>query len=112
MHTPNGRRLCSGGIVTWLLLWLPLILLAVYPVAIQYERGGWWRCLFWVYFPAVVLNVFLNHTTLALYLWDFPARGEWTFSTRVRRLQYYPGWRGAIARLLKTYLNFWQKGHV
>lgn len=98
--------------MTWMLFYLPLILLVVYPLAIQYERGGKWRVLIVLYLPAGVLDVLLNYTTLALYTWDFPARGEWTFSTRVRRLQYYPGWRGAIARLLKTYLNFWQKGHV
>lgn len=99
-------------LLCWLLLWLPLALLAAYPLAIQFERGGKWRLLFWIYYPAVVLNVFLNHTTLALYTWDFPASGEWTFSTRLKRLQYDRGWRGTVALPLKTYLNFWQKGHV
>lgn len=98
--------------LAWLMLWLPLILLLAYPPAIQFERGGWWRLLFWIYYPAVVLNVFLNHTTLALYLWDLPARGEWTFSTRLKRLQYYPGWRGVVARVIRDYLNFFQNNHV
>lgn len=96
----------------WSLIWLPLILLAIYPLAIQFERGNKWRLLFWLYYPAGILDVLLNFTILALYTWDFPARGEWTFSTRLKRLQYYPGWRGAVARVIRDYLNFWQKGHV
>ena len=96
----------------WPLVWLPLILLAVYPLAIQYERGGQWRLLLPVYLAAGLLDVLLNYTALVLYTWDFPAHGEWTFSTRLKRLQYYSGLRGSIARVCRDYLNFWQKGHV
>lgn len=99
-------------LLLWQFVWLPLLLFVLYPLAIQYERGGWWRWLFWLYYPAGLLDVYLNYTTLALYTWDFPVRGEWTFSTRLKRLQFYPGWRGAVARVIRDYLNFWQKGHV
>lgn len=92
--------------MTWLLLYPPLILLAVYPLAIQYERGGWWHWLFWLYFPAGLLDVLLNYTTLALYTWDFPKAGEYTFSRRLSRLQRQTDWRRWFAVVLKPFLDY------
>ena len=93
-------------LLTWLLLWLPLILLAVYPAAIQFERGGWWRLLFWLYYPAAVLDVLLNYTVLALYTWDFPRAGEYTFSRRLSRLLLRSDWRRWFAVVLKSFLDY------
>lgn len=95
--------------MTWLLLWplvwLPLILLAVYPLAIQYERGGWWHLLLPVYLAAGLLDVLLNYTVLALYTWDWPRAGEYTFSKCLSRLIRSKGWRQVVALLLKVYLD-------
>lgn len=93
-------------LLIWLLLWLPLILLAVYPAAIQFERGGKWRWLFWLYYPAGLLDVLLNYTVLALYTWDRPLAGEFTFSRRLRRLQYRTDWRRWFVVVLKPYLDY------
>lgn len=93
-------------LLLWPLLWLPLILLAVYPVAIQYERGGWWRVLIVLYLPAGVLDVMLNYTTLALYTLDFPKAGEYTFSRRLSRLRRRTDWRRWFAVVLKPFLDY------
>lgn len=93
---------------------MSLLLLVLYPFAIQFERGGWWRLLFPVTLLALIVDVWCNYTELALLTWDRPAKGEYTFSTRIKRLQYYPGWRGGFARLVRDYTNFFdpQKDHV
>jgi len=94
----------------WQFIYLPLILAAVYPLAIQYEKNKKWAIIFYV--PAFMLNIWLNFTTLAIYTWDFPKAFEFTFSTRLKRLKSATNWRGSISRVCADYLNFWQKGHV
>lgn len=91
---------------------MTLLLALLYPIAVQYERGGYWRLLFPITFPTLVIDVIANYTELSLITWDFPVYGEWTFSTRLRRLQYYTGWRGSFARAVKTYCNFFYKAHI
>lgn len=91
---------------------MTILLALLYPIAVQYDRGGWWRLLAPVTFPALVIDVIANYTELALITWDFPAKGEWTFSTRLKRLQYYTGWRGSFARVARDYCNFFDAGHV
>jgi hypothetical protein len=94
--------------VIWLalqLFGLPLLLALLYPAAIQYERGGWWRVLLPLYVFAGLLSAYLNWTTLALYFWDWPRHGEWTFSMRLERLVWRNDWRGRRARVIAAYLN-------
>ena len=93
---------------------MTILLALLYPIAIQVERGGWWRVLAPVTLVALVIDVIANYTELALLTWDWPAPGEYTFSTRVKRLQYYPGWRGFVARCARWYTNFFdpQGDHV
>lgn len=93
---------------------MSLLLALLYPIAIQYERGGWWYLLAPVTLLALLIDVVANYTELALLTWDLPRRGEWTFSTRCKRLQHDQGWRGRIARLVKDYTNFWdpQRDHI
>lgn len=57
----------------------------------------------WVFaFPliviALILDVFLNFTVFAVLTWDFPKKGEWTFSQRLNRLVLSDNWRGSVAR--------------
>lgn len=100
----------------WWLWWAlgPVILLLEYPLAIQVERGGVWLVLAPLTLIALWADIVANYTTLALLTWDLPAKGEYTFSTRVKRLQYYPGWRGKFARLVRDYTNFFdpQGDHI
>lgn len=53
---------------------------------------------------AIALDVFLNFTVFALMTWDFPRRGEWTFSQRLSRLVRQGGARGKVAEWLAYHL--------
>lgn len=85
---------------------MSLLLALLYPLAIQYERGGWWRALAPVTLFALLVDVVANHTELALLTWDFPERGEWTFSQRLKRLNTDPDWRGKLSRAITVYLDY------
>jgi len=82
-----------------------IFLLPLYFLTIQAERGGLWR-IFWVFgLVALPVDIILNFTELALVTLDFPKRSEWTFSTRLFRLQYNTDWRGDMARYFVKVLN-------
>lgn len=93
-------------IVLWQFVYLPIALFALYPLAVQYERGGLWKLLFPLYAVAGLLSAYLNYTTFAFYTWDAPRKRENTFSQRCERLVSDPGWRGwLIARPVARYTN-------
>lgn len=85
---------------------MSLLLALLYPLAVQYERGSWWKTLLPLTLLTLLIDIIANYTELALLTWDFPKRGEWTFSTRLKRLQTDSGWRGALAQYVVVYLNF------
>lgn len=85
---------------------MTLLLALLYPIAIQIERGGWWRILAPITILALLVDVLANFTELSLAMWEWPHRGEWTFSTRLERLIREQGWRGDIARPVARILNF------
>ena len=95
--------------ITELLLWqfvyLPVLLALAYPLAIQYERGGWLRVLMPFTALVALLDVWLNWTTFSLYLWSAPAKREYTFSQHLERLVFSPGLRGIVARAIARYTN-------
>ncbi len=84
---------------------MSLILALLYPIAVQYERGGWWYLLAPVTLTALLIDVIVTHTELVL-IFGWPAKNEWTFSTALLRLRYEGGWRGKFARLIVQYLNY------
>ena len=78
-----------------------LILWPLYIIGVQYDRGGWWRLLMPITLVALVLDVWLNFTELALLTWDWPRNeDELTFSNRLKRLVHDGGWRGSFARFV------------
>lgn len=85
---------------------MSLLLALLYPLAVQYERGGWWRIVWPVTFVALLLDIVANFTELSLLTWDFPRHGEWTFSQRLHRLNQDQWWRGFLCRKLTVYLDF------
>jgi phosphoglycerol transferase MdoB-like AlkP superfamily enzyme len=102
-------------IATAVALWLfaaPVLLGLLFPLAIQYKRGGWRQIVLLITVVAMAMDVALNYTTLAIYTLDFPRAGEYTFSKRLARLIHDTGWRGAIARRIAAYLNYFDSGHV
>lgn len=88
-------------LATIVLMWL------LYAVGIQYIRGGWWRILAPVTFIAAVLDVVLNYTLFAVMTWDFPRKGELTFSQRLGRLVIYTNWQGKLGRWIAKTLLDW-----
>jgi len=81
------------------------LLLPLYAIGIQIERGGWWRVLMPVTVLALILDALLNFTELALLTLDFPGWGEWTFSTRLKRLKTEENWRGPMAKYIARGLD-------
>ena len=88
-----------------------ILLTLLYPLAVQYKVRHW-RWLFPFTFFMLVVDVISNYTDLALITWDFPKRGEWTFSQRLVRLQYGNRWQRFVAWLVIPYLNYFDPGHV
>lgn len=86
-----------------LLLSIPALWLG-FVVGIQYQRDGLWRVCLVVAVPTIILNVLLNYSLLALITWDWPRKGEYTFSKRLERLIHLPGWGGVLAWAVKIYL--------
>lgn len=93
-------------LLLWQFVWLPVALAIAYPVAIQYERGGWWHVLIPFTLSVAILDVYLNFTTFALYLRSWPRKKEVTFSQHLERLVFDPGWRGLIARAVARFTNW------
>jgi hypothetical protein len=81
------------------------LLLPLYAIAIQYERGGGWRVCYVVAVPVLLLDVVLNYTELVAMTLDRPRWGEWTFSTRLKRLKRSTGWRGDAGRYVARVLD-------
>jgi hypothetical protein len=85
---------------------MTILLALLYPLAIQYERGGWWRIIAPVTVLALLIDVIANYTELSLAFWEWPRYGEWTFSTRLNRLITWEDWRGSVARPIAAVLNY------
>jgi len=89
---------------------MSLLLLILYPLAIQFERGGWWLLVTPVTVLALLIDVLANYTELAL-IYGFPRSGEWTFSHRLKRLSYLADWRGDLAQWCIWYTNKFDPQH-
>jgi len=89
-----------------------LVLALLYPLAIQYRRGGAWLVVAPVTLLALLVDVWCNYTELAFLTWDFPREGEYTFSQRAARLIHYDDWRGALVRRVAVYVNFFDAHHI
>ena len=85
---------------------MTILLALLYPIAVQYDRGGRWRLLAPLTLLTIGVNMLANYTELALLTWDFPQPGEHTFSQRLKRLVNDDGWRGALARGIAEVLNY------
>ena len=85
---------------------MTILLALLYPIAVQYDRGGRWRLLAPLTVLTIGINMLANYTELALLTWDFPQPGEHTFSQRLKRLVNDRGWRGVLARGIAAGLNY------
>jgi hypothetical protein len=89
---------------------LSIPLLILYPLAIQYEVRRW--PIRYLYYAVGIIDIIANYTELAVLTLDFPRKGEYTFSQRLRRLQYGNRYHRLWARVVIPYLNFFQANHV
>ena len=85
---------------------MSLLLFLLYPLAVQYNRGGAWRLLFPVTLVAFLLDILANYTELAILTGDFPREGEYTFSQRCKRMKLQDTWGGKVARFIEPYLDY------
>ena len=83
-----------------------LVVLLLYPLAIQYSRGGYWRVLMPLTLLVAILDVICNYTELALLTWDWPRSGEVTFSQRCKRMKLENTWGGTLARFIEPFLDY------
>ena len=81
------------------------VLLPLYFVGIQFERGRWWHLVLPITLLALLVDIILNYTELAILTLDFPKAGEFTFSQRLARLKKEAGWRGVSGRYIARVLN-------
>lgn len=78
-----------------------------YGIAIQFKRGGIYRALIPFTVIVLVLNVLANFIELPL-IFGRPRRGEWTISSRVKRMISDPTEvpsRRKLARLVQVFLD-------
>ena len=59
-----------------------------------------WTLAFPLVITAIALDISLNYTVFSVLTWDFPKKGEYTFSQRLERLVQDSGWRGKLSRWL------------
>jgi len=91
---------------------MTILLALLYPLAIQYQRSGYWRILAPLTLFTAIVDVVANYTELAVLTFDFPRTGETTFSKRCARLIHQDGWAGSVGRLTQRYCNFFMAGHI
>ena len=89
-----------------ILLILPtIILLATFERALLGDNKA-------IQLIGFIADVLANYGLLMILFYDFPRKGEWTFSKRLPRLCNLPGWRGRFARRCKIYINKRVPGHI
>ena len=78
----------------------------LYPVVVQYRRGGLYKTLAPVAAFFLLLDVLANYTEWA-FVFGLPAKGDWTLTHRLRRMERedpLPA-RRAFARGVNTFLH-------
>jgi len=83
-----------------------IVLFLLYPLAIQYERGGFWRLLLPITLITAIIDVYVNYTELALITCDWPKAGEYTVSDKLERIKNLEDWRGKTTRFFEPYLDY------
>ena len=85
---------------------MSILLALLFPIAIQYERGGFWYLVLPITLLAFVVDVIANYTELALLTWDFPRVNEFTFSQRLSRLKRDESLRGKVCLAISNILDY------
>ena len=91
---------------------MSLTLALLYPLAIQYQRGGLWRVLMPLTLATAILDVIVNYSAFSLLVMEWPPAGERTVSQRCSRLIHQSGYRGFVARCIQAYCNTFMANHI
>ncbi len=83
------------------------LLLPLYFIGIQYERGGWWRSFALVAIIAWILDIILNYIEFTIFLQQLPHYKDYTISMRMRRLRDSEDdyWQNRFARYIAKVLD-------
>lgn len=78
----------------------------LYPIAIQFKKGGWWRTLTPLTLLVAMTDVIANYTEVAL-VFGFPEKGDYTITRRMRRMEESDPLesRRAFAKMINTFLH-------
>lgn len=78
----------------------------LYPLVVQYRRGGLYKALAPVAAFFVLLDVLANYTEWT-FVFGLPAKGDWTLTHRLRRMESADALpaRRAFAQLVNTFLH-------
>ena len=85
---------------------LTLTTALLYPIAIQFKRGGLWNCVLPVTAITAALDVAANYTEVA-FVFGFPEKGDYTITRRFRRMEEsdpLPA-RRDFAKMVNTFLH-------
>lgn len=79
------------------------------------NKWQWWAITVPGYLLLIVgypYDVLYNLTYGTICFWQFPRRGEWTFTARLQRCVHLATWRGQLARFVCRYLvEPWDADH-
>lgn len=87
-------------------LWAPLLLLVLYALWVQSERGGVFKALNLVGIVGLPWDWFMQHTLFNLFFWEVAPAHEPTVTMRLQRLVYGNDWRSIWAIRLSRLLNW------
>lgn len=93
-------------------VWGPLLMLVLYALWVQSERGSIFKVFELVAFVGYPWDWLLQQTLAPIYFWEPTRKGESTVSMRLARLVHDTGWRGIWARRLSRLLNWMAPGGV
>lgn len=83
---------------------LYLLMLVIYVIFIQHERGGLWKTCKLIGVPGYVLDVLLNYTHVSL-VWGLPRHGQHTISQRVNGMKFGTDQPAKDAKLVSMILD-------
>lgn len=81
------------------------ILLPLYCLTVQAERGGWWRLAYLLWPLAALVDVVLNYSEWTLMFWEKPGKGQYTVTKRLSALKPNQTWKGSVARYVCPILD-------
>ena len=90
---------------------ISLITLLLYPLAIQYERGGIFKLLLPLYIVTAILDTLANYTEISLLCLAWPQAYKPTISMRIPQLLIGGGWKSTTSYAAAVYLNYFSPTH-